>query len=202
MFSLFDLAMEQLKALPSLPRSLFFYLLILFPILHPVVAFFELTRTIALVHIAALATSAAEFSVEFLRLWPRRKAASRGARERVESLWKYVVDSLRWFVVAALCVVLGFSFVAACVTIYALFLLLWGRSDARLTSLLRTMLKAVGFKGISTPSEGEVPEADSRRAAKTPRTTSLKSGSTGRCVVLDEGPHFQKHARGCLLAEC
>lgn len=201
---MFSAAKEQLLAVPKLPRWLVAPLLLMLPLMQPIVAVLQQSRHALLVHMISVATSALDFMWEIGRRWAggslsTKASVPRATREKTETLLKYLVDAMR---LAALCVLLlslGLSFLVALVTLYTIFSVVWGREHSHVATVLR-LLRGVVLQQPATTTRADTAEA-ATAASYASRTTSLKGGSHPRCIVTDEGPHFKRAARGCLLRD-
>lgn len=196
-------ALDQLLQLPHVPKSVLLWLPFLY-FFFPLVAAFESARMCLTLTVTTFLSSVLEFVVE----WSNRRrdqvkldAASRAVRERFDALWRYVIDSARWMFLAAVVIWLGLTFFTAFLTLYVIYLVAVQRHHSFLTSLLKKVMRRL--LGLKDPLEsGGFDASTGRKVPPSPavdRTTSLKGGSHSRCKVIEEGPHFNRRSRGCLL---
>lgn len=196
-------ALDQLLQLPKVPKSLLMWLPFVY-FFFPLVAAFESARICLTLTVSAFVSSVVEFLVE----WSQRRrdtvkleAASRAVRERFDALWRYVVDSARWMVLAAMIIWFGLPFFTAFLTLYVIYLIAFQRHHSFLTSLLKRLVRrALGLPEPAAAAATGAEQGSKRSPPVADRTTSLKGGSHTRCKVVDEGPRFNKRSRGSLIS--
>jgi hypothetical protein len=209
MFSFSETAKDELLSAPTIPKRFLMLLLMMFPFLQPLLS--AVSNISMSVHWVAVALCGSDFVMECVKRWSSGTLAStarvpRSTREKLEFLWRYTVDALRWLVICGVMVSVGFSFVASVLGLYTMYLIVWGRSLSHVGIVVRWVAANVlGFPSAQAPQGSDTAafaSSERHRRGCTPRTTSLKSGSQARCVVMDEGSLFNVSARGCLLGEC
>jgi hypothetical protein len=140
------------------------------------------------------------------------KVQTQRGRERVEGLVVQVLLALRTFVIVLLLIVFKFTGMALYISISSVFKALFQKDDSTVGRGIRSVLNVVStalvgrdvfdgnaLGGMFADNTRKKPSVvDSSKD----RTSSLKKqeGSAGtRCEVVDEGAHFNRTARGCLL---
>jgi hypothetical protein len=211
MFSFVETAKQQLLQTPSIPKKILLFMFMLFPFLQPLIT--ALSSAAMRIHWVALALCGSDFLMECVKRWSNGTLHSsarvpRSTREKLEYLWKYTVDAVRWLVVCGLVLSLGFSLFGAVLGLYALYLMLWGRNLSHVGMVVRWVMERLmpaalpeGHSARSSSSTAPADDGTSHARERARRTTSLKSNSEARCQVMDEGPHFHTNARGSLLGE-
>eukprot|EP00758_Cryptobia_borreli_P007275 Tbor_TRINITY_DN5270_c0_g2::TRINITY_DN5270_c0_g2_i1::g.16771::m.16771 len=138
--------------------------------------------------------------LDFIKEWIPQKFRNktRGKKERVESLLKQVMLAIRMFLLSILLFSFHMTAVAFFLSIWSIFNAVVRKDDSVLGCVIRGVinrfslvlfgvpLTAFGFKGRSPDS--------TNASSGERRTTSLKSSN--KCRVTDEGPHFNRTARG------
>ncbi|CUG31248.1 membrane-associated protein, putative [Bodo saltans] len=213
MFSFAETAKQQLLQTPSIPKRFLLFMFMLFPFLQPLIT--VLSAAAMKIHWVALALCGSDFVMEVVKRWSNGTLHSsarvpRSTREKLEFLWKYTVDAVRWLVVCGLVLSLGFSLFGAVLGLYALYLMLWGRNLSHVGMVVRwvmerlvptTLPQASGTRNSASRDHSAADAPTQKNKERPRRTTSLKSNSEARCMVMDEGPHFHTAARGSLLGE-
>ena len=201
--------MEALMAIPTLGLKD----AAMFLMCYPLISLFSVATSTWLVLLSNGITVVSHI-VDVVKEWSisrKFKVQTQRGRERVEGLVVQVLLALRTFVVVLVLMVFKFTGMALFISVSSVFKALFQKDDSTVGRGIRSVLNGVStalvgravFDGNALGGMfGDQTRKPSVQDSSKDRTSSLKKqdGSAGaRCEVVDEGAHFNRTARGCLL---
>ena len=151
--------------------------------------------------------------VDVMKEWSisrKFKVQTQRGRDRIEGLVVQVLLALRTSIVVLLLVGLKLTGMALFVSVSSVFKALFQKDNSTVGRMIRGVLNGMSkvlvgrevFDGNALGGLfGDGPRKPTVEDSSKSRTTSLKDKATmgSRCEVIDEGAHFARSSRGCLL---
>jgi hypothetical protein len=188
---MWNAAVSELFSLPHIDRRKLLVLLISYPFLQPLLPLVTSHYVVYVTHTVSAMAAGVDFAAAYfsaVNASPDKRP--RAVREGLERLCRYFVAAMKWLVICMVCIACQLSIVAGLITCYIVYLTVVVHPDGGLGRWVRVLWGLLSGSRVDSPSNEKVKH----------RITSLKDGANHRCVVTDEGPHFRRATRGCLLS--